>query len=444
MPFDPTLPLKVRSPEYHSPLDSYARFLTLREMMDRRQFADQQRQWQTEDRTRMQSLRDLLQSNPNASYGEIAAYDIGSANSMLKARTEAATQKRLEEKARLEGIEQTQKIGATEKETAFNELAGIQAIADPDAKGQAFMEWMGKYQGLGFPRQAGWPMNEQTMEFIGKSGLGPGKWQTLVDARRKAQAEQEDRAHKLAVTQPLEEREQRATTERAEQLLTGMAKPSPAALPALYETWLPGWLAKNKLPDTPENRALSVERYHELLGLSQGMTPEAAAQAVKLAGEKARAEAEAAKNKPNAEFQKKILALKNLRSAIAAYRTELSTTGPTLLPGKGARLNSLYRDLQLQQKEAAQLGALAGPDVGILEKLMTPPDSYLGNWMGSTPLLSQLDVGNEVLTRGEKNLREVYGVPAENPAPPPPAPPTGGMKNKSNDELFRILSGGRN
>ena len=127
---------------------------------------------------------------------------------------------------------------------------------------------------------------------------------------------------------------------------------------------------------------------------------------------------------PSAELQKKQLALANYKKAIKAYRDELNSTDPSAVPGRIPRLKALYTDMTLQAKEAANLGALAGPDWTLIQGLYSDPNSIAGAWVtGKSGLLAQLDVGDAIVKRNEESLAEVYGQKAGGKQQTPPAQP---------------------
>jgi hypothetical protein len=96
---DPSVLLKQRSVRWDDPLDDYAKLQTLRQMMDQRRIREQQyqlqqqamqeharkAQYEQEDRTRQMNLREFLSQNPNATFTDIAKFDVPTA---LKYETE--------------------------------------------------------------------------------------------------------------------------------------------------------------------------------------------------------------------------------------------------------------------------------------------------------------------------------------------------------------------
>ena len=127
---------------------------------------------------------------------------------------------------------------------------------------------------------------------------------------------------------------------------------------------------------------------------------------------------------PSADQQKAQLALTNFEKAVKAYRDELNATEPSAVPGKIPRLKALFTDMTLQAKEMAQLGALAGPDMALLQGMFTDPNTIAGAWIsGKSGLLAQLDVGESIARRKKESLAEVYGKKAGGNQPAAPAQP---------------------
>lgn len=70
---------------------------------------------------------------------------------------------------------------------------------------------------------------------------------------------------------------------------------------------------------------------------------------------------------------KKLLSLQDLNAKLSAYKDVASQPGGFDAVGSRASLlDSLYADLKIAYKEAANLGALTGPDVGIIQEAIKP------------------------------------------------------------------------
>lgn len=128
------------------------------------------------------------------------------------------------------------------------------------------------------------------------------------------------------------------------------------------------------------------------------------------------------------QFKTKMLSVKNLEDAITAYENELKTTGPTVLPAKGAKLKATFTDLQMKTKALFELGVITGPDMQILQGAITDPTTIRGSMMlGKDALMEQLGVLRSAAERSKNNLKEVYGQSegeAPKPSTPSAAPPS--------------------
>ena len=137
---------------------------------------------------------------------------------------------------------------------------------------------------------------------------------------------------------------------------------------------------------------------------------------------------------PPEEFKKQLNAIRNTREALAQYRAHLEDYDPLVRPGtpKFARMQTAYRSLQLRAKEAANLGALNGPDMQLLNETLGDPTSLMGRYGGKGTLAAQADEYGTILNSSESTLRETYGQqpPAQNPPSGPKAnPSTGPTRN---------------
>lgn len=111
----------------------------------------------------------------------------------------------------------------------------------------------------------------------------------------------------------------------------------------------------------------------------------------------------------------------NMKDAIATYRKQLEASGVEVLPGtKKSLLESAYSNMMLQGKEVAKLGVLAGPDMGILERLNNDPTSKTSGVMAlvqgvlpgdgrATSIKKQLDQYEEILDGYIKRNKENFG-----------------------------------
>jgi hypothetical protein len=133
----------------------------------------------------------------------------------------------------------------------------------------------------------------------------------------------------------------------------------------------------------------------------------------------------AASKLPEAQ-QKQVIGAQNTVNAIKEFRDSLSsfTTTDALNPTKRADIQAKYRNMQLQAKEAYNLGVLNGPDLTIIEQLVVDPTTMTGVFTGKKAIdkqaseLSRIiaDMGNVAAGRP----KEVTGaVKAEQKAEQP-------------------------
>jgi hypothetical protein len=114
---DPSVLLKLRSPQWSDPLDDYSKLQTLRDLMDQRRIREQQyqlqqqamqehvrkAQYEQEDRQRAMNLSDLLTKNPEAPFPEIARVGgLGPALKIEQERLARQNAQRLAEKSALD------------------------------------------------------------------------------------------------------------------------------------------------------------------------------------------------------------------------------------------------------------------------------------------------------------------------------------------------------
>lgn len=110
-----------------------------------------------------------------------------------------------------------------------------------------------------------------------------------------------------------------------------------------------------------------------------------------------RAEAQAIREeqamKLSPEQQKQITGAQNTVNAIKEFVDELKTFDPrslaNLSPAARAQIQTKYRNMQLQAKEAYNLGVLNGPDLTIIEQLVADPTSYSGVMIGKKGIEAQ-------------------------------------------------------
>jgi hypothetical protein len=135
--------------------------------------------------------------------------------------------------------------------------------------------------------------------------------------------------------------------------------------------------------------------------------------------------------------------LNNLKGNISAYRTEIEsdkTVFPSEVPlpfgakiplptgSDTARLRGKYQSLLMGVKDLYELGALTGPDMGIISEQLTNPASFSGMFTSRNAMKEQIKVLEDMATRAEENLSSTYKrkLPAASTAgiQPPASAPT--------------------
>ena len=151
---------------------------------------------------------------------------------------------------------------------------------------------------------------------------------------------------------------------------------------------------------------------------------------------------------PSADFMSKAKKLKDFEGYLTDYKDELNKDLMVfpkeipILPSQGmaiplpvgsdtARMNSKYTALLMGLKDAYELGALTGPDMGIVEAQVTNPASISGALTSRDGMKEQVKVLEGILKRGRENLESSYGRKMDFGAPP-----SGGAGvNPANDPL---------
>jgi hypothetical protein len=111
------------------------------------------------------------------------------------------------------------------------------------------------------------------------------------------------------------------------------------------------------------------------------------------------------------QFKKQSLALDNLDSAINDYEAQLKKYGAVESYGEGKGiLENSYANLLIQMKEAANLGALTGPDMEIMGQTIVPPNSVRAVTVGGAGAIGkQLGSVRDQIKQKRQNLNKLYG-----------------------------------
>ena len=110
------------------------------------------------------------------------------------------------------------------------------------------------------------------------------------------------------------------------------------------------------------------------------------------------------KNTMPVEFNKSVTGLKELTNALGSYEQTLKDNGGASPLAVGARRGNLqgsYTALQMGLKNAFELGALAGPDLSLLQGMLVDPTSVRGLALGDKGIAAQIDkVKDYIKNRG--------------------------------------------
>ena len=114
--------------------------------------------------------------------------------------------------------------------------------------------------------------------------------------------------------------------------------------------------------------------------------------------------------KPPVELNKAIVGLNELDKYLETYKQTLADQGGPSVVATGekrAALKSAYTTLQMGLKNAFELGALAGPDLEILQGMFVDPTSANALIYGKKGIQEQINKGREFLTN---RASAVYGA----------------------------------
>ena len=115
--------------------------------------------------------------------------------------------------------------------------------------------------------------------------------------------------------------------------------------------------------------------------------------------------------------QKEIIG--SMEQSLGTYKTLLKKQGAMNVvdmfrnPSDYNKLSAAYGQLQLEYKELAKLGVLAGPDMDLIERVMIDPTSLRANatqiFADKESLYKQLDVVEDKLTAAKKRAEARFG-----------------------------------
>ena len=126
---------------------------------------------------------------------------------------------------------------------------------------------------------------------------------------------------------------------------------------------------------------------------------------------------------PPAAFSEAAKKLNNLKGNLSAYKTEVESDKmvfPSEIPlpfgakiplptGQDtARMRGKYQSLLMGVKDLYELGALTGPDMGIISEQLTNPASFSGIFTSRAAMKAQIKVLEDMAERAEENLSSTY------------------------------------
>ena len=441
MPFDPTIALKVQVPKFSSPLDDYAKFMSLKDMVDQRRVRDLQVRrlelQEEQDRREQEELRnvtDLLRTNPKASPEQIFGVSPNKGPGLVRGLYEAGKAQFEARKSQADFAESERQRGRTVQKEMVDQMRSLLELPEA-ARPAAYQKMLQSNLARGIvpPEAADQPMptNEeiwqQYAQYHGAMATEDLREKIASGARARekeardvalfnpqystAQANAQIAQLKLLGKEPIQPAQQAqldisGRLDSPDKIAVALSDPN---LPPYKRTQLEQArerMIQQRVLTAPQNMPMSPEVFQQRKDLQTTQVPGAAA------------------------VKSKSLSLKNLEDSLTSYEAELDRIGPVLpfQTEKGAKLQSLFTDLQMQTKNLYELGAITGPDLELLNKALTDPTGIPANWAGKNALLEQLKVMKSVVRRSKNNLTETYG-PGSDSSSPPAGGGTGGKKS---------------
>ncbi len=124
-----------------------------------------------------------------------------------------------------------------------------------------------------------------------------------------------------------------------------------------------------------------------------------------------------------ADYSKAVRKLNDLSGNLSSYKSEIEsnkTVFPSEVPlpfgakiplptgSDTARVRGKYQSLLMGVKDLYDLGALTGPDMGIINQQLTNPASFAGVFTSRNAMMEQIGVLEDMLQRSEQNLSSTY------------------------------------
>jgi len=177
-----------------------------------------------------------------------------------------------------------------------------------------------------------------------------------------------------------------------------------------------GWLMGEDgpvapLPMTPAQ--VAADRRAEEAARRADRQAEIALAGLDISQEKTRREMDEKTAAKQQDRELKYKSVNDLDSTLAAYKTALQTAsrGDLLSPvsDKAVELGNLATQLQMAYKNAADLGAITGPDWAIINRVVATPSGAKAALLGPEKLLKQLEQVEALSKRQRAELDRVYG-----------------------------------
>lgn len=132
--------------------------------------------------------------------------------------------------------------------------------------------------------------------------------------------------------------------------------------------------------------------------------------------------------------------LRGIDKTLSDYEALVTTHGPQIAPGKPkGQLTGAYANLQMELKNLYELGALTGPDVEVLGRMITPPDALTANLnpYAKEQMLAQLKEAKKTIKEKKEAFGATYGIQF-----PDAGGPGGGPARISGDADYNALPSG--
>ena len=152
----------------------------------------------------------------------------------------------------------------------------------------------------------------------------------------------------------------------------------------------------------------------------------------------------AASKMPEAQA-KQVIGAQNTVNAIKEFRDSLSgfTVTDAANPTKRADIQLKYRNMQLQAKEAYNLGVLNGPDLAIIEQLVQDPTTVTGIFTGKKAIDKQASELSRIITDmgnvAAKRPKDVEGAKPEPPKETPKSDAATDLMKAAQEEIQKRL-----